>query len=211
MAALILVVAVAGPVAALRETVLRRRAERTGYEARIEALAATESLVRSRLSQAQALHHANQAGRRDRALELLKQAGQSRSYTDNLVRQLGDDPEGWRARIERFWSEQLPQLRTEAVRRLRLASLQPVVPAQFPVDPQEPTWVRSPGTGLALSPDGATLAFLHATPREDHHERATRVEAIDTATGRVAGGFDLGPGSPTDARGWRSTPPAGNS
>ena len=38
-AALILVVTVAGPVAAIREAGLRRVAERTGYEARIEALA----------------------------------------------------------------------------------------------------------------------------------------------------------------------------
>jgi WD40 repeat protein len=192
VAALILVVAVAGPIAALREAALRREAERTGYEARIEALAATESLVRSRLSQAQGLHHADRAGRQERALELLEQAGELRSRTGDLVKQLGDDPKGWRARIERFWREQLPELRTEAVRWLALASLQPVSPAQFPVDPREPTGDLS-DTGLALSPDGATLAFLHAAPRGDGPERTRRVEIVDAATGRVAGSFDLGP------------------
>ena len=79
VAALILVVAVAGPIVALREAALRREAERAGYEARIESLGATQSLVRSNLSQAQELHHAHQAGRQERALELLKQAGESRS------------------------------------------------------------------------------------------------------------------------------------
>ena len=193
VAALILIVAVAGPIAALREAALRREAERTGYEARIEALAATEALVRSHHSQAQELHHANQAGRQQTALDLLGQAGELRSRTDDLVKQLGDDPKGWRARVDRFWRDQLPELRTEAVRWLALASLQPVSPAQFPVDPSEPTGAQS-DTGLALSPDGATLAFLHATPREGRRERTGRVEIVDTATGRVAGGFDLGPG-----------------
>ena len=59
------------------------------------------------------------------------------------MKQLGNDPKGWRARIERFWREHLPGLRTEAVRWLALASLQPVAPAQFPVDPQGPAWASS--------------------------------------------------------------------
>jgi WD40 repeat protein len=192
-AALILVVTVAGPVAAIREAGLRRVAERTGYEARIEALAATESLVRSHNSQARELHHVNQAGRQEHALELLRQAGDLRSHTNDLVKQLGNDPKGWRGRTERFWRDQLPELRTEAVRWLALASLQPVSPAQFPVDPNEPTGGQS-DTSLALSPDGATLAFLHAAPREGRRERPGRVEIVDTVFGRIAGGFDLGPG-----------------
>jgi WD40 repeat protein len=194
VATLILVVGVAGPIAALREAVLRREAERTGYEARIEAIAATQSLVGSHRSQAKELHHANQAGRQQRALELLKHAGELQTRTDDLVKQLGGDPKGWRGKSERFWREQLPGLRTEAVRWLALASLQPVAPAQFPVDTSEPARADAPVTGLALSPDGAALAFLHATPREDRPGRTSRVEVVDTATGRVAGGFDLGPG-----------------
>jgi WD40 repeat protein/tRNA A-37 threonylcarbamoyl transferase component Bud32 len=193
VAALILIVAVAGPIAALREGTLRREAEQSGYEARIETLAATEALVRSHHSQSQQLHHANEAGRQQKALDLLGQAGELRGRTDELVEQLRDDPKGWRARVDHFWRDRLPDLRTEAVRWLALASLQPVSPVQFPVDPSEPTGGQS-DTGLALSPDGATLAFLHAAPREGRRERPGRVEIVDTATGRVAGGFDLGPG-----------------
>src|SRR5262249_16629599 len=99
---LLLVVAGARPLAAWRQASLRGEAEKTADGARAEALNATESLVRSYRSQAQELHHAPQAGRQQRALDLLKQAGAARARTDALVNQLGADAKGRHAAVEQF-------------------------------------------------------------------------------------------------------------
>ena len=138
VAALILFVAIAGPLVAVSQSRLRdlaetrrpkerpdaqqaeaaRRleAEQAGYEATTKALAADQALVQSYLSQAQNLRNLAQPGRQGRALELLKRASGLKHDTDGLAAKLGADPAGWRPAMTQFWREQRPRLRSEAAR-----------------------------------------------------------------------------------------------
>jgi WD40 repeat protein len=167
VAALILFVAITGPLVALNQSRLRRLAEdrandarvaqaraqaaqkaeedrrleavKAGHEATTQALAANKTLVRSYLSQAQNLRHLAQLGRQSRALELLKLASGLRRATDGLAAELGDDPAGLRAAMAQFWREQQPRLRSEAATWLTESSLKPVFDRRFPALPRSPS------------------------------------------------------------------------
>ncbi len=116
VAALVLFVAIAGPLVAISQSQLRtvadgarqaeltRRieAEKAGYEATTKALEADEALVQSYLSQANSLRHVGRFGRQGRALELLKRAGGLKNDTGNLVVKLEADPAGLRAATAKF-------------------------------------------------------------------------------------------------------------
>jgi len=176
-------------------------AERAGYESRTKALDAMQSLGLAYYNQAQVLQHSAGADRQNRALKLLQQVGELRQETENIARQLGDDPDGRRLALQRFWNAHLTDLRTEAIRWLSRSSLEPLTSARFPVASQGPGpggFVPNRGfktTDLALSPDGATLVFLHTPTRENPPGLRDRVEIIDANSGKVVGGFDLGPAS----------------
>ena len=161
VAALILFVAIAGPLVAVSqsrlrnlaeegakeartaqglaqvaqkaEASLRLEAEQAGYEATTKALAADKALVQSYLSQAENLRNLAQPGRRGRALELLKRASGLKHDTDSLAAKLGADSAGLRPAMTQFWREQRPRLRFEAARWFGESSLKLLYDTRFPV------------------------------------------------------------------------------
>ncbi len=204
VAALILFVAIAGPLVALSQARLRaleetRRleAEQAGYEAATKALAADQALVQSDLSQAQNLHHLAQLDRQGRALELLKRAGGLKRDTDGLLAKLRTDPDGLRGATAGFWREQQPRLRSEAIRWLSEYSLKPVSPTRFPVLTQSQGHFAPPPTpsrsGLAASDDGKWLAYSRVGIEGTDPNPARFVEIIEADTGKVAHRLKVGP------------------
>ena len=166
VAALILFVAVAGPLVAVSQSRLRNlaeerakeartaqglaqaaqkaeaarrlEAEQAGYEASTKALAADQALVQSYLSQAENLRNLAQPGRQGRALELLKRASGLKHDTDSLAAKLGADSAGWRPAMTQFWREQRPRLRSEAARWFGEFSLKLLSDTRFPVLTRSP-------------------------------------------------------------------------
>ena len=175
VAALVLFVAIAGPLVAFSqsrlreqaeiaraaENVRRKEAEQAGYEATSKALAADQALVQSYLSQAENLRNLAQAGRQDRALELLKRATGLKHDTDSLAAKLVADPDGWRAITAQFWREQQPRLRSEATRWFGESSLKRIYDTRFSVMLRSSSdTVTTSRSGLALSDDGKWLAYF---------------------------------------------------
>ena len=177
VAALILFVAIAGPLVAFSQSRLRNlaevaqqaekfrrlEAEQAGYEASTKALAADQALVQSYLSQAENLRNLAQPGRQGRALELLKRASGLKRDTDGLVAKLEADPAGLRPAMTQFWREQRPRLRSEATRWFGEFSLKLLHDTRFPVltrSAKSSHPVRTSRTGLALSDDGKWLAYF---------------------------------------------------
>ena len=159
VAALILFVAVAGPLVAVSQSRLRNlarageealgrskaeaarrlEAEQAGYEATTKALAADQALVQSYLSQAENLRNLAQPGRQGRALELLKRASGLKHDTDSLAAKLDADPAGLRPAMTQFWREQRPRLRSEAARWFGEFSLKLLYDTRFPVLMRSPS------------------------------------------------------------------------
>ena len=95
----------------------------------------------------------------------------------------------------RFWADQSPELRNEAIRWLSEVSLRPIVSVQFPLPELGDlgTAARaSQDVALALRPDGKQLAFRHTLPQGSRREFTDQIEITDTDTGRVVGHFELG-------------------
>jgi WD40 repeat protein len=222
VAALVLFVAVAGPVVAVTQSQLRsiadRRAkealkakdeaheaqkaeaarrleaEQAGYEASTKALAADQALVQSYLSQAENLRNLAQPGRRDRALDLLKRATRLKHDTDSLTAKLGADSGGWRAIMTQFWHEQQPQLRTEATRWFGESSLKRIYDTRFPVvlRSSSDNFMTS-RSGLALSDDGKWLAYFRVGRDGAIASVPVKyVEIIEADTGRPVRTLSLG-------------------
>jgi len=217
VAALILFVAIAGPLVAVSQSRLRNlaevaqkaeedrrlQAEQAGYEASTKALAADQALVQSYLSQAQSLRYAVQLGRQSRALELLKLAGGLKRDTDGLVAKLDADPSGWRPAMTGFWREQRLRLRNEAALWFDESSLKPISHTRFPVLIRSPSGMDYPvitsRSGLALSDDAKWLAYFRVGLDGTDPVPAKFVEIIEADTGKIirslkVGPFGVGPG-----------------
>jgi hypothetical protein len=204
VAALVLFVAIAGPLVAVTQSQLRKlaedradEAERAGYEATTQTLAADQALVQSYLSQAQNLRNAASPGRQGRALGLLQRASGLKRVADGLVAKLGADPAGWRAAMARFWHEQEPGLRSEAAHWLAESSLKLVADRWFPVPIRSPSGVihrvMTSRSGLAVSEDSKWLAYFRVG-LEGADARAIKfVEIIEADTGKVVHTWKVGP------------------
>lgn len=183
VAALVMFVAIAGPLVAVSQSRLRslaeeranealaaqklakaaqeaesaRRleAEQAGYEASTKALAADQALVQSYLSQAENLRNLAQPGRQDRAIDLLKRAGGLKHDTDSLVAKLRTDSAGLRPAMTQFWREQQPRLRNEAARWFGESSLKLLYDAPFPVLTRSP---QEPTYQVMTSRSGLALS-----------------------------------------------------
>ncbi len=212
VAALILFVAIAGPLVAFSQSRLRNlaevaqqaekfrrlEAEQAGYEASTKALAADQALVQSYLSQAENLRNLAQPGRQGRALELLKRASGLKRDTDGLVAKLEADPAGLRPAMTQFWREQRPRLRSEATRWFGESSLKLLYDTRFPVLTRSAILypVMTSRTGLALSDDGKWLAYLRfeldvtGVPSPGKF-----VEIIEAETGKVVRSLKVGQSS----------------
>ena len=127
-----------GPAAQKAEAARRLEAEQAGYEASTKALAADQALVQSYLSQAENLRNLAIPGRQGRALDLLKRASGLKHDTDGLVAKLGADPAGLRPAMTQFWREQRPRLRSEATRWFGESSLKLLYDTRFPVLTRDP-------------------------------------------------------------------------
>jgi WD40 repeat protein len=115
------------------EAARRLEAEQAGYDASTKALAADQALVQSYLSQAENLRNLAQPGRRDKALDLLKHAAGLKHDTDSLSAKLGADAAGWGPAMAKFWRDERPRLRSEATRWIGESSLKLVFDTRFPV------------------------------------------------------------------------------
>jgi WD40 repeat protein len=211
VASLVLFVAVAGPLVAVSQSRLRaladdraREARQAGYVAATKAMAADRALAQSYLIQARNLRDVASLGRQGRALQLLKDADGLKRETDGLDAALGADPDGWRPAMTRFWIEQQPGLRSEAMQWLAKPSLMRVSETRFPV--LTGAWlgrnypVMTSRSGLALSDDGKWLAYYRAEGAS--HQPVHLVEILEADTGHVVrtlkldGRFLEGFGSP---------------
>lgn len=208
VAALILFVAIAGPLVAVRQADLRgqadnrrNEAEKASYQATTKALDATQSLAQAYLSQAQVLHNASQAGRQSSALSLLRQATALQNDSADLVSRLGRDPEHWRDRTARFWTQERSVLRSEAIRWLSEFSLHAVAAVRFSIPPGIPTFTALGAmrkTSMALSPDGQRAVFLHVVLRAGSAEVTEQVEVLDFGSGKIVGRFEIRKGPPDE-------------
>jgi WD40 repeat protein len=196
VAALILFVAVTGPLVAVSQSRLRgladdraREAQRAGYVAATKAMAADRALVQSYLIQAQNLRDATSFGRQDSALQLLKDAAGLKRETDGLDAALGADPDGWRASMTRFWAEERPRLRSEAVHSLTEPSLKRITETRLPVlSARLSLWdypIFTSGSGLALSDNGKRLAYHRVGSEGANPQPVFLVEIIEADTGHV--------------------------
>ncbi len=211
VAALILFVAIAGPLVAVSQSRLRDKAEaaqtaeahrrleaeQAGYEASTKALDADRALVQSYLSQAENLRYLAQPDRRGRALELLKRASGLKHDTDSLAAKLGADSAGRRPAMAQFWREQQPRLRSEARRWFGESSLKFISDTRFPVVTRLPSGANYPvmtsRSGLALSEDGKWLAYLRVGTDGTAQILVKFVEIIEADTGKVVSSLKLGP------------------
>jgi len=217
VAALILFVAIAGPLVAVSQSRLRtlaeerakealaaqdladaRRieAEQAGYEASTKALTADQALVQSYLSQAENLRNLVQPGRQGRALELLKRASGLKHDTDSLGAKLGADSAGLRPAMTQFWREQRPRLRSEATRWFGEFSLKLISDMRFPVLTRHRSGatygVMTSRSGLALSDDGKWLAYFRVGLDGTPPNPSKFVEIMAADTGKVVGSFKVG-------------------
>lgn len=223
VAALVVFVAVASPVVAVRQSDLRHKAEKSAlaarnaekaeksrreeaekatYQATTKALDANESLALAYLSQARVLHGVAETGRQDRAMAILRKAGHLQTASNDLLERLGQDPDGWRARTQQFWDDERPSLRTEASRWLAEVSLQRVSATRFSIPSDVPGHFMQTAArhvSLAISPDEGRLALFRAAINPLRpSEIAERVEIIDTASGKRRVSFQVGARTITD-------------
>jgi WD40 repeat protein len=215
VAALILFVAVVGPLVAVSQSRLRNlaevaqkdeaarrlEAEQAGYEASTQALAADQALVQSYLSQAENLRNLAQPRRQDRAIDLLKRAGGLKHDTDSLVAKLRTDSAGLRPAMTQFWREQQPRIRSEAARWFGEFSLKLLYDAPFPVLTRSPRGevfrVMTSRSGLALSDDGKWLAYFRVGFVDTPFPTTTKfVDLIEAETGKVVRSWKVGPMDP---------------
>ena len=203
VAALVLFVAVAGPLVAVSQSRLRaladdraREAQRAGYVAATKAMAADQALVQSYLIQARNLRDATSLGRQGRALQLLKDAAGLKRETDGLDAALGADPDGWRAAMTRFWLEQQPRLRSEAVHWLAEPSLKRITETRLPVLTARSSGMAYPvmtsRSGLALSDDGKWLAYSRVGSEGANPQPVFLVEIIEADTGHIVRTLKVG-------------------
>jgi WD40 repeat protein len=196
VAALVHFVAVAGPLVAVSQSRLRaladdraREAQRAGYVAATKAMAADQALVQSYLIQARNLRDDTSLGRQGRALQLLKDAAGLKRETDGLDAALGADPDGWRPAMTRFWLEQRPRLRSEAVHWLAEPSLKRITETRFPVLTGSSSGMNYPvmmsRSGLALSDDGKWLAYYRVRSEGTSPQPVHLVEIIEADTGHA--------------------------
>jgi WD40 repeat protein/tRNA A-37 threonylcarbamoyl transferase component Bud32 len=202
LALLLVLVAVAAPVVAVREATLRQaaqsnerdarlaqlRAEAAEVEARSQTLDAYESLADALYGRAQALRSANQAGRQRSALEYLQRAGQVRQASAELLERLGDAAADRHRRTDAFWKDHLPKLNTEAVHWLSETSLQRVGPA-VQLQAQAPSGSGKPAPQVA-SPNGNLLARYVAPVQAGQPHQ---VRLLDLRSGIVQRTLDLPP------------------
>jgi len=203
VAALVLFVAVAGPLVAVSQSRLRaladdraREAQRAGYVAATKAMAADQALVQSYLIQARSLRDATSRGRQGRAVQLLKDAAGLKRETDGLAAALGADPDRWRAEMTRFWLEQQPLLRSEAVHWLAEPSLKRIAETRLPVLTAQSSGMAYPvmtsRSGLALSDDGKWLAYYRVGSEGTNPQPVFFVEIIEADTGHVVRTLKVG-------------------
>jgi WD40 repeat protein/tRNA A-37 threonylcarbamoyl transferase component Bud32 len=211
-AALLLVVAVGGPVAAVRQAQLRqlaqkresearaagraeaerrREAEAAQYQASAKALGAIQALADASLNQARVLRYVGQRGRQAGALRLLDSAARSKATAAALVVGLGADPDQLGPANAAFWDKRLPALRDEAVRWVGELSVLALPTVRFPRPPRqvpaEQDFMLMPNTQgpLALSPDGAVAAYVRRASRESPPVWFDELVLIETTSGTV--------------------------
>jgi WD40 repeat protein len=171
----------------------RRRADRSAaQEAQLRklsqqnervALAATNEayryLGRANLAQIQSLWVSNQAGRQQKAFDLLRESAKVYDRARELAQR--QDP-AERDATQQYWRQLTPELYKQAVRWLTLSTLGKIRETSFAGTPdvvsfQYPSFQPS----YALSPDAKQLAILDGDPRASKWE--LRLE--DTETGGV--------------------------
>ncbi|HWE35065.1 MAG TPA: serine/threonine-protein kinase [Isosphaeraceae bacterium] len=197
VALLVLVLAVGGPLIAVREGRLRAYAEgetklaeaarhaseRAEALARSKALDAFDNLAEVRYSQAVALHSGATPGRRRAALGLLEGAARLHREARHLARAADE-----RDRAEASWRRAVPALRGEAVRWLSDLVFQPI----FRSEGLSP-WATALDVAAEFSPDGRWLATSQAGRTPDRRQ-GQEVRVIDAENGAVARNFRVGAG-----------------
>jgi WD40 repeat protein/tRNA A-37 threonylcarbamoyl transferase component Bud32 len=202
-AVLIALVAVGGPIVALRETELRQgqkkaqeQLQQTSGERDEQSLETMQKTVEAHLRRAEAIRTGTQKGRPAEAMHVLREAADLHRHMADLAEQLGPNAT---KQLESYWTDVLPRLNDEAAAwatesvlllgsTLRLASTEAAVDADRPPFMKEmaPT---APTTAPALSADGTTLAQLVKVQNGGRN----RIQFVDVGTNTVRGTVELTP------------------